>query len=419
MLRFFSESVGRAISRGFRLSLVVAAVLRSPATAQDCMGDCDDSGSVSVAELIRGVDIALGASAADVCAAFDLNADARVTVDELVAGVGASIFGCGQPLIATGNCLRPGPSGLQACEVGRAVQVARCEDRGSCLKSPTGYTVLSFGLIGAQGAFTLMPNAQAAARALLVFEAEVEPVTSTKYGVMSFGPLSGFGSGTNGAPITLEGIVISPSSDAAVGLLRESGLEGFADEDIVALFEAVDLANADTDFAGLDAGEASDLATDTALADPDVQAILQRTPTSTPTGTPTPTALASPTSTPAGDRDSDGVPDSIESLLGLDPDDPDSDDDGTRDGDEDFDGDGLSNAMEIALGTDPTLVDTDGDQWPDSTEVEEESDPLDPNSVPGVFLSTTVGALLPPSIAPGVGALLPATLAPVVGVQVQ
>ena len=63
----------------------------------------------------------------------------------------------------------------------------------------------------------------------------------------------------------------------------------------------------------------------------------------------------------ADDRDRDGVPDVLEPFLGLDPDDPDTDDNGIDDGLEDFDGDGLANAFEFLLGTDPTRPDTDGD----------------------------------------------------------
>jgi hypothetical protein len=125
------------------------------------------------------------------------------------------------------------------------------------------------------------------------------------------------------------------------------------------------------------------------------------------------------------DADSDGLPDAIEPLLGLDPrkadtngngvpdgaEDPDrdgltsafeiafgtdprrvdSDGDGLNDGDEDVDRDGLSARRELAAGTDPLRADSDGDGWPDEGEVTGGSDPLNPLSRP------FVGALgLPP-----------------------
>ncbi len=131
------------------------------------------------------------------------------------------------------------------------------------------------------------------------------------------------------------------------------------------------------------------------------------------------------------DSDNDGVPDDIEPLLGLDPNNPDSDGDGIRDGDEDFDDDGLSNAGEAVLGSDPTnedsdgdgikdgdedsdgdglsdgdeirvganplSEDSDGDGWPDGVEVDVDSDPGDDQSQPHLMVhaSPPVNALLP------------------------
>ena len=120
------------------------------------------------------------------------------------------------------------------------------------------------------------------------------------------------------------------------------------------------------------------------------------------------------------DTDGDGVPDDLEVALGLDPNNPDSKGDGIRDGDRDFDHDGVSNAWEVywgldpknphsrdakildgdldmdadglsnkreeAAGTNPLKADTDGDGWTDEAEVSGESDPLDPNSTPKLFI---------------------------------
>ena len=121
------------------------------------------------------------------------------------------------------------------------------------------------------------------------------------------------------------------------------------------------------------------------------------------------------------DTDGDGLPDSLELILGLDPGLIDSDGDGIPDGLEDFDGDMVGNAMEIALGLDPTnpdsngngipdglededrdglglaaevaagtsrtSYDTDGDGYPDGTELETGigTDPLNAGSVPALF----------------------------------
>jgi hypothetical protein len=59
-----------------------------------CPGDCDGDHHVSVAELIRGVNIALGHASLDSCAAFDSHGSGEVTIDDLVAGVSAALLGC-------------------------------------------------------------------------------------------------------------------------------------------------------------------------------------------------------------------------------------------------------------------------------------------------------------------------------------
>lgn len=58
-----------------------------------CPGDCDDSGAVTVDELVRGVNLALDRAVA-FCAAIDPDGDRSVTVDELVRAVNATLAGC-------------------------------------------------------------------------------------------------------------------------------------------------------------------------------------------------------------------------------------------------------------------------------------------------------------------------------------
>ena len=65
--------------------------------AEGCPGDCDGSGAVTVDELIRGVDIALGQQAVSTCTPLDTDADAVVSIAELVAAVGRALAGCGSP----------------------------------------------------------------------------------------------------------------------------------------------------------------------------------------------------------------------------------------------------------------------------------------------------------------------------------
>jgi len=56
-----------------------------------CPGDCNDDGSVSIAELVRGVDGSLGGEG---CAAFDRNDDGAIAINELILAVNAALEGC-------------------------------------------------------------------------------------------------------------------------------------------------------------------------------------------------------------------------------------------------------------------------------------------------------------------------------------
>ena len=142
------------------------------------------------------------------------------------------------------------------------------------------------------------------------------------------------------------------------------------------------------------------------------------------------------------DRDFDGVPDDVELDLGTDPDNADSNANGTLDGDEDPDQDNLVTRWELAFdldparndtddngvrdgledpdrdsfsiqreaaaGTHPLNPDSDGDGWNDETEVTGRSNPLDAASTPRLFVVGDPPAALaiPTSLSPaGLGAL--------------
>jgi len=59
-----------------------------------CVGDCNGDGSVTVDELVLGVDIALGTIEGTQCPRLDRNADGKVTIDELVVAVSNALNGC-------------------------------------------------------------------------------------------------------------------------------------------------------------------------------------------------------------------------------------------------------------------------------------------------------------------------------------
>jgi hypothetical protein len=62
-----------------------------------CTGDCDGDGTVTIAELIRLVNLALGTSGSMPCAAGDVNGDGAITVNEIVAAVNGALTGCADP----------------------------------------------------------------------------------------------------------------------------------------------------------------------------------------------------------------------------------------------------------------------------------------------------------------------------------
>ncbi len=59
-----------------------------------CAGDCAGDGEVTVDELLRMVNIALGSAPVETCLAGDTNGDGEITIDEILRGVNSALFGC-------------------------------------------------------------------------------------------------------------------------------------------------------------------------------------------------------------------------------------------------------------------------------------------------------------------------------------
>ena len=70
-------------------------------TARACTGDCDESGDVTVDEILIGISIALGQGSATACSPLDSNLDGLVTVDEIVVAVTHALIGCRRDTSAT------------------------------------------------------------------------------------------------------------------------------------------------------------------------------------------------------------------------------------------------------------------------------------------------------------------------------
>lgn len=77
------------------LAVFVASLLLSSAgAAAACVGDCDESGEVTVDELVSMINIALGNVPITRCGPGDANQDGLLTVDEIVRAVNLSLEGC-------------------------------------------------------------------------------------------------------------------------------------------------------------------------------------------------------------------------------------------------------------------------------------------------------------------------------------
>ena len=87
-LRFEVRSMRTTI-----LAVVSVLTFTAPVRAT-CSGDCSGDGTVTVNELVLGVNIALSAVALSECASFDVDGDGAVAINELIAAVNSALNGC-------------------------------------------------------------------------------------------------------------------------------------------------------------------------------------------------------------------------------------------------------------------------------------------------------------------------------------
>jgi hypothetical protein len=78
------------------LELALLLVFPVPGSAQECLGDCDSDGEVTVDEIIVGVNIALQLQPITNCPSFDSDGDGEVTINELIVAVSSALNGCSQ-----------------------------------------------------------------------------------------------------------------------------------------------------------------------------------------------------------------------------------------------------------------------------------------------------------------------------------
>lgn len=89
-----------------RTLFVLSLLLPHSAAGQACIGDCNSDQSVTVDEILVGVNIALGMRQLSECAPFDSDSSGTVTVDELIAALNVALTGC----VATEPTSTPTPT---------------------------------------------------------------------------------------------------------------------------------------------------------------------------------------------------------------------------------------------------------------------------------------------------------------------
>lgn len=82
------------VRRGASLLLAMVVVCAVARPGEACVADCRGEGQVTIDDLIRAVNIALGTAPTSDCAAADRSGDGAVTIDDLVAAVRGALEGC-------------------------------------------------------------------------------------------------------------------------------------------------------------------------------------------------------------------------------------------------------------------------------------------------------------------------------------
>ena len=107
-----------------------------------CDGDCDGNGTISIDELVLGVQIALDGTDVGRCAALDLDHDGQVSVSELIAAVDAALNGCVAPTPTPTpdpgliNCGDGVVNGSEECDDGNHISGDGCS--ADCMLEPGG-----------------------------------------------------------------------------------------------------------------------------------------------------------------------------------------------------------------------------------------------------------------------------------------
>lgn len=119
------------LARRLLTLIVILRLVGAPALA--CTGDCNADAVVTVDEIMRGVAIVLGSRPLAECAAFDEERTGTVTVDKLVTAVARLLGGC--PTMTPTPAATPTPSPTAHTPADPCV-VANCMPEGGCVWEP-------------------------------------------------------------------------------------------------------------------------------------------------------------------------------------------------------------------------------------------------------------------------------------------
>jgi hypothetical protein len=224
------------------------AALPVGSAAPTCVGDCNNSGAVTVDEIVLGVGIALGTQSLDQCRRFDCNGTGQVTIDCIISAVSAALNGCqSTPTDTPAPTLTPT---LTATPTRTPTATNTPATTPTTATAACGTFLGKFGRQGSGDGQFLDPEAVAVDQSGNVFVADtgnhrIEKFTSTGTFLRQWGSM-GSADGQFHSP---EGIAVDGAGNVFVTDLNNNRIEKF-DNDGTFLTTWGDAGNGDGQFSG-------------------------------------------------------------------------------------------------------------------------------------------------------------------------
>lgn len=149
--------------RLFAVTVAVLALSSRAHASGTCIADCNDDATVTVDELVTGVNIALGSASLDLCPAADCDRQGAVAINCLLQGVNAAIGGCVNVPLPTG-IEGPITAGNGVFVAGTTFDLAEVGYRQSeYFLSGTARAFRADGPLGTDGRWQVEPSGETAA----------------------------------------------------------------------------------------------------------------------------------------------------------------------------------------------------------------------------------------------------------------